>query len=133
MPRYNVNYNDKLACFSSIVDGFVSEFMNEYDYNGWRNIQRGDHAVSPRNIMTMKEAVSSIRMHNSHNESVEELVECGISQEESESLIYDIESEHYCPIPKENGMYECPNCGSEVEKGQVECKDETCELEFVWR
>ena len=30
-------------------------------------------------------------------------------------------------------VFECPNCGSEVEQGQIFCNDESCELEFVWR
>lgn len=36
MPRYNVEYNGKWACFSSIVDGFVTEFMNKSEYEEWR-------------------------------------------------------------------------------------------------
>jgi hypothetical protein len=136
MPRYNVNYHDKWACFSSIVDGFVTKFMDEDRYEAWRIRKYGMHDYRPAeqcNLMTMKEAVSSIRIYNSHDESIKELISCGLDQEESEKLIYDIETEHYCPIPKENGKYECPNCGSEVEKGQIECNDESCELEFVWR
>lgn len=32
MPRYNVEYNGKFACFSSIVDNFVSEFTDKESY-----------------------------------------------------------------------------------------------------
>ncbi|HZK71038.1 MAG TPA: hypothetical protein VFD03_05890 [Clostridia bacterium] len=135
MPRYNVNYKNKWACFSSVVDGFVSKFMDGEDYDAWRKCQYGNEyiPIEHSNQMTMKEAVSSIRMHDSHDESVKQLIGCGISQEESEKLIYDIETEYYVPVLKENGKFECQNCGSEVEKGQIVCNDDSCELEFVWR
>jgi hypothetical protein len=104
MTRYNVNHGNKWACFSSIVDGVVTKFMDKSDYEAWRQRQCGDHTVSSRNIMTMKEAVSSIRIYNNHDESIKELLSIGLSQEEAEKLIFDIETEYYCPILKENGF-----------------------------
>ena len=136
MPRSNVEYNNKWACYSHIVDGFVTRFMDKSDYEIWRKRQYGTCDYKPTeecNMITLKEAISSIRIHNNHNETLSYLIDVGLSKEESEKLLYDLETEHYCPVLQDNGKYECPNCSSEVELGQVVCKDETCELEFVWR
>lgn len=144
MPRYNVEHNNKWACFSSIVDAFITKFVDKEDYEVWRKEEHElwmkltnkvavFEPVEQCNQMDMIKAVFSIRLHNSHEESVKHLVECGLSLEESEKLIYDIETTHWCPTLKENGTFECPNCGSEVKEGQKVCENETCELEFVWR
>lgn len=136
MPRYNVTHNNKWACFSSISDGFITPFMDKTDYEEWRKWQYGVSDYKPAeqcNMMTMTEAITSIRIHNTHTETLNQLCGCGIPEDEAETLLYDLETEHYCPIIKENEKYECPNCGSEVEKDQVSCTDDTCELEFVWR
>lgn len=36
MPRYNIEYNGKWACFSSISDSFITEFMDKDVYEEWR-------------------------------------------------------------------------------------------------
>jgi hypothetical protein len=135
MPRYNVNYKNKWACFSSIVDGFITKFTDKSDYEEWRKSEyRIDYRpVEQCNLKTMEDAVFSIRLNRTHNEAIKHLIECGLEHEESEKLIYDIETECWCPILKENGKYECPNCGSEVERGQGVCNEGSCELEFMWR
>lgn len=136
MPRYNVNYNGKWACFTSVSDGFITPFMDKSDYEEWRKQQYGIADYRPAeecNMMTMKESVVSIRMNRTHNDALTCLLECGLPVEECEKLLYDVETECYCPVLKEDGKYECPNCGSDVEKRQVVCKEEMCGLEFVWR
>lgn len=136
MPRFNVKYHDKWACFSSVSDKFVTAFMEKSNYEKWRKGQYGMCNYKPAeqcNIMTMKEAVSSIRMHSTHVESFIQLFNVGISPDECEKLLYDMETECYCPILKENGKYECPNCHSEVYLDQVSCEVEDCGIEFVWR
>ena len=35
MPRYNVQYKNKWACFSSIIDDFVTCFLDKYEYEKW--------------------------------------------------------------------------------------------------
>lgn len=119
MPRYSVEHNNRYACFSSIVDGFITPFTV-------KNLEQ-------YNPMDMRDAISSIRLHNTHEETIEQLTECGISKEEAEKLVYDIETEYYCPIPRNDGDFSCPNCSWEVVKGQVSCKNETCEIKFIWR
>lgn len=136
MPRYNVNHRGKWACFSSISDNFITPFMNKSDYEKWRKQQYGIFNSRPAeqsNIMTMKEAVLSIRLNRTHNEALECLLESGLPRGECEKILYDTETECYCPNLQENGKYKCPNCGNEVEKGRVSCRNESCELKFVWR
>lgn len=36
MPRYNVEHKGKWACFSSVVDDFITWFMPKTDYEIWR-------------------------------------------------------------------------------------------------
>lgn len=136
MPRHNVEYNNRWVCFTSISDGFITPFMDKNDYEEWQKQQYGIFNYRPAeqcNIITMEKAAFLIRLNRTHEEALDCLLECGLSEKECNKILYDIETEHWCPIPKENGKYECPNCGSEVVIEQIICKDETCELEFVWR
>ena len=136
MPRYSINYHDKWACFTSISDGFITPFMDKSDYENWRKCEYGINGYRPAeqcNMMAMEKAVFLIRLNRSYDDALDCLLECRLSKEECEKLLYDMETEHYCPVLKENGKYECPNCGSEVEEGQLSCKEENCKLEFVWR
>lgn len=132
MPRYNVNHNCKWACFSSIVDAFITPFMEKSCYEQWRKCQYGAEykPLEECNQMEFKRAISSLRIHHSHEETLEQLIECGI--DDAEKLLYDVETEQYCPVEKEGKLF-CPNCGKEVERGQVSCLEETCEIVFVWR
>ena len=41
MPRYNVEHDGYWACFSSIVDDFVTPFMPLARYEEWRTNQYG--------------------------------------------------------------------------------------------
>lgn len=136
MPRYNVEHNGKWACFTSISDGFVTEFMYKTEYEEWRKKQYGEHnykAAEQCNIMTMEEAASSIRLNRTHEEAMECLRECGLPESECERIIYDMETENYCPIPKGDERFECPNCHRKVEREQRSCDGNDCCLDFVWR
>jgi len=89
MPRCNVEYNHKWACFSTIVDGFITSFMNKLDYETWRMEEYGRANYKPLkycNKMTMQEAVSTASLNHSKDDIVNNLVESGIPQEEAESL-----------------------------------------------
>ncbi len=59
--------------------------------------------------------------------------ESGLPEDECERILYNAETEHWCPIPTDDGKCEGSNCGEIVIKGQERCIDETCDLEFVWR
>lgn len=91
MPRYNVKYNGKWACFSSIVDGFVTEFMNKSEYEEWRKKEYGVNGYEPAekcNRMSMEEAVESIRFYMPDEEAIEHLTQCGLPQEICEELVF---------------------------------------------
>lgn len=136
LGRCNVEYNEKWAAFSTIVDDFITSFMEKDQYEKWRLEEYGRANYVPVEeaaIITISEAVNSIRLNGSHEESLKCLCETGICESDAEKLLYDLETKCYCPVPIGNGKYECPNCGEIVVKGQERCVDETCDLEFVWR
>lgn len=134
MSRCNVEYNGKWACFSSIVDDFITEFMTKSEYEEWRGSEYGKNlSLIEFNKKTMKEVAFSMHLNRSQCESVKCLVESGLSEIESEQIIYDIETEYYCPIPKDNGKFECPNCHNEIERKQMTCENDICCLNFIWR
>lgn len=90
MPRYNVEYNGKWACFSSIVDAFVTGFMNKAEYEEWRIKEFGLYDYEPAekcNMMSMEEAVDSIRFYMERDEAIEHLIKCGLHREVCEELI----------------------------------------------
>lgn len=90
MPRYNVNHNNKWACFSTIVDNFVTEFTNKEDYEEWRKIEYGLKDYEPAeqcNMMTMNEAVQYIKLNRTYDETIACLIESGLSEEESKQII----------------------------------------------
>ncbi len=135
MGRYNVEYNGKWAAFSTIGDAFITEFMDKEEYENWRRNEYGRYYVpiEKASIKTMEKASFSIRLNRSHDEALKCLKESGLTENECEKILYDVETDHWCPIPTDDGKYECPNCGEIVVKGQERCIDETCDLEFVWR
>lgn len=136
MGRCNVNYNEKWAAFSTIVDDFITPFMEKDQYEKWRLEEYGRANYVPVEeavIITISEAVSSIRLNRSHEESLECLYKAGICENKAEKLLYDLETERYCPVLIGDEKYECPNCGEIVVNGQERCINETCDLEFIWR
>jgi hypothetical protein len=136
MPRYNVEHNGKWASFSSISDEFITGFTDKSEYEEWRKRQYGEVGYKPAercNLMTMREAVLSIRLNRTHDEALECLLDSGLSETECRQILDDMEAEYYCPIPKDNGKFECPNCHREVEREQNSCEGDDCCLDFVWR
>ena len=65
MPRYNVQHptTKKWRCFSSIVDDWITEWMDEEKYQKWRIEEYGKQAGELRkaNKMSLEEAEESIR------------------------------------------------------------------------
>lgn len=64
MPRYNVQRpsDGYWACFSSISDNFVTDFMPREQYQLWRERQYGIHCgeIEDANIMPYDEAIGTI-------------------------------------------------------------------------
>jgi len=91
MPRYNVEHNKKWACFSTIVDAFVTGFMGKTEYEEWRLKEYGIEGYKPAeecNKYTIAEAIESASLYHSKDEVIKDLIETGISESESEDL-YD--------------------------------------------
>lgn len=61
MPRYNVNKpnTDEWACYSTISEDFVTEFMPRNDYQKWREKEYGIHCgdLNDANYMDYAEAL----------------------------------------------------------------------------
>lgn len=60
MPRYNVQHpvTKKWRCFSTVVDDYVTDWMNEERYQRWRQSEYGKQAGDLRdaNLMDYEEA-----------------------------------------------------------------------------
>lgn len=60
MPRYNVkNGKGEWACFSGIVDDFITDFMPREQYQAWRIKEYGIHCgeIEEANQMDFEEAM----------------------------------------------------------------------------
>ncbi len=66
MPRYNVQHpvTGEWRCFSSIVNDWVTDWMDEERYQKWREYEYGRSAgdVRSANRMSLEEAEETIRM-----------------------------------------------------------------------
>ena len=60
MPRYNVQHpvTKEWRCFSSIVDDWLTDWMNEERYQKWREAEYGRQAgpIREANKMSLEEA-----------------------------------------------------------------------------
>lgn len=66
MPRFNVEHEGKWACFSSIIDDFITPFMPLDEYEKWRWFQYGRDVtdLNKANKMSYKEALEIINRTN---------------------------------------------------------------------
>ncbi len=114
MPRYNVNYNGRWACFSSVCNRFITKFMDRDGYETWRQIEYGIVSYIPAeqcNLIPIEQAVSIIRMYSSYDEALEELLGCGLKEDECKQLL------------KERGCVEGGRKAvNEIEKALFECE-----------
>lgn len=81
MPRFNVEADGLWACYSTIVDGFVTPFMPKADYEQWRQGEygKGCGLAEDANRMTLAKALWKMSIANSSDESImQNLRECGI-------------------------------------------------------
>lgn len=67
MPRFNVNHNDKWACYSSVVDNFITDFVPLEAYEQWRQKEYGANVgpVTEANQMSMEEAIRKMIIYHS--------------------------------------------------------------------
>lgn len=84
MPRYNVrNYNGKWACFSGIIDEFITPFMPKSEYEKWRIEEYGytekDYEPAEKcNMMTVEEAIHSLSLNHSGADILRNLIFAGL-------------------------------------------------------
>lgn len=99
MPRFNVQRaDDKWACFSTIVDAFVTDFLDEEEYEKWRKEEYGRAGWSPVrdcNLMTVDEALDAICLNKSYTEVVAHLRSVGLDTPENIAKILDIRKQCY--------------------------------------
>jgi len=89
MSRYNIEYNGKWACFSTISDLFVSPFKSKNGYSQWRLNEYGLVNLTPINqcaVATMEDAIGGASLNRSKREVIENLIWAGISESEAEEL-----------------------------------------------
>jgi hypothetical protein len=111
MPRFNVEHNGKWACFSTISDGFVTNFMDRAEYEKWRLEEYGRANYVPAeecNIYTIADAVNARSLNHSKKETIENIVEAGIDISEAEKLWYAHKVK-----PGEMQM-ECERCDKDI-------------------
>ena len=66
MPRYNVKHptTGEWRCFSSIVDAWVTDWMDKERYEAWRKMQYGRNCglAENANMMSLEEAEEAIKL-----------------------------------------------------------------------
>ena len=80
MPRYNVEANGRWACFSTVVDDFVTKFMERKDYEEWRQDQYGrdNIPIEQANQMSLARALRCLSLYHTDKEILDSLRECGL-------------------------------------------------------
>lgn len=65
MPRFNVEHEGYWACFSTVVDEFITEFMPLEEYEKWRREEYGRNCgtVYESNRMSYEEALSHMHVN----------------------------------------------------------------------
>lgn len=84
MPRFNVEVGGKWACFSTVSDGFVTQFMELADYEKWRDEEYGrqKEPLKTANHMSLAEALYRMSMNESDKGTCDKLREAGLIWEE---------------------------------------------------
>ena len=89
MARYSVEHNGKWACFSSVSDYFIIEFMDKDKYEEWRLVEYGRLNYEPAekfNIKTIGDAIYDMSLNHEEEDCIENLIECGIDKAEAIEL-----------------------------------------------
>lgn len=86
MPRYNVEADGKWACFSSVVDAFITPFMPLEEYEKWRKSEYGKPTkpLDQANKITLTEALASLSLNKTDKEIVQNLRDACLMYEKHE-------------------------------------------------
>lgn len=81
MPRYNVEYNGRCACFSGIVDDFITGFMDRPTYEVWCRLEYSRSKCLPlekSKRLTIQEAATTLCLNKDRNYVLSRAREIGI-------------------------------------------------------
>lgn len=83
MPRYNVELDGEWACFSGVVDAFMTPFVPRGDYERWRLDEYGYYCMPLElaNRMTLREAMARLSTNRSDVEILQNLREARLIPE----------------------------------------------------
>ena len=83
MARYNVELDGEWACFSGVVDAFITPFVPRDDYEQWRRDEYGKSSgpLEQANRMTLKDALISLSANKSDKEILRNLRDAGLIPE----------------------------------------------------
>lgn len=91
MPRYNVEADGEWACFSGIVDAFITPFMPLEDYEKWRDREYGrtQFPLHQSNSMSLKEALFSLSLNKTDEDIMKNLREAGLMHSPDEEATHE--------------------------------------------
>lgn len=80
MPRYNIEADGRWACFSTVVDDFITPFMDRPNYEEWRQDQYGrdNVPIEQANQMSLASALRRLSLNNTDEDIMVSLRECGL-------------------------------------------------------
>ena len=80
MPRFNVEVNGEWACYSSISESFLTEFMPLEQYEEWRDKEYGRNKtpLEHANRTTLKEVVRDMSICHTDEYILRELRKAGL-------------------------------------------------------
>lgn len=133
MSRYNVEYDGKFACFSSISEGFITSFMNEKDYKDWLKKENNlENSSLDERKMNIKDVIFYISLNRTFEEALENFKDCGLEESLCEKLFYEMLKNNYSPIQLKGNKFKCSNCGTLIEENTAECPERSCCMKFFW-
>lgn len=99
MPRYNVQREDgKWACFSTISNAYISDFVDEDKYEDWRKGEYGQAGYLPVrecNAMTVEESLRDICLNRSYDEAIKLIKKAGIATQDNIIKVLEIRRKYY--------------------------------------
>lgn len=134
MPRYSVEYLGKWACFSTITESFITEFLDKEKYEFWCSKQFKESNLSNNyKIIAFRKAISIIHLNRNCSETIKCLVQSGIPDKECRKIVWQCELELYGPIVRNDEKFLCPNCNKVINKNQKICDNKNCRIKFIWK
>lgn len=93
MSRLVVTYKNKYACYSTIIEDFVTNFMSLRQYNKWRIKEYGTYCsqIKPRTIHSIEDIIPNIINVHGLDHCKKTLKQCKISRKDIDTLINNID------------------------------------------